>query len=69
MSEPKLYESVGTMAGTIEGKNGKPVEVVGILLPTGIGEECDEVYLSIPAAKALLIDLQGAIEACMEHQA
>jgi hypothetical protein len=64
----KIYDSVGTMAGTMEDPNGKPVEVVGILYPTGIGEECDEVYLTIPAAKSLLIDLQGAIEACMEHQ-
>lgn len=58
-----LYESVGIECGTAEGQ-----EVVGILYPTGIGEECEVKYLTLPAAKALLIDLRDAIEACMEHQ-
>lgn len=60
----KLYDEVGTSAGTTEGG----IEVVGLLFPTGIGEECEEKYLTLPAAKALLIDLRDAIDACMKHQ-
>jgi hypothetical protein len=67
MSEAPVYESVGTAGATFETPAG-PVEVVGILYPTGIGEECEERYMTLPAAKALLIDLRDVIEACMEHQ-
>jgi hypothetical protein len=48
----KLYDTLGIECGSVEGQ-----EVVGIMYPTGIGEECDRRYMTLPAAKALLIDL------------
>ena len=52
------YESVGTMVG--ECTTGELV--IGILLPTGIPDDFDNVFLTIPAAKALLIDLRDAVD-------
>lgn len=60
-----LYDDVGISCGTIE--TGQ--EVVGLLFPTrGEGDHCDGYYLTLPAAKALLIDLKDAIDRCMKHQ-
>lgn len=61
--EEKLWESVGIDCGTVGSQ-----EVVGIMYPTGIGEECEIRYMTLPAAKALLIDLRDAIKACEKHQ-
>jgi hypothetical protein len=63
-SDEKVYEEVGISCGTTD--SGQ--EVVGILFPTGIGDESEDRYLTLPAAKALLLDLREAIEVCMEHQ-
>ena len=73
MSEPlfegmrKVYDEIGTAAGNLGDEDGD--EVVGLLFPTGRGEDdCDEVFMTLPCAKALLIDLRDAIEACVKHK-
>lgn len=64
----KVYDAIGTSAGNIGDENGQ--DVVGLLFPNGSGDpdDCDEVYMTLPCAKALLIDLRDAIEACERHQ-
>lgn len=62
--EEKVYEEIGTAAGATE--DGQ--EIVGLLFPTGIGDETEDVFMTLPCAKSLLIDLQDAIQACMEHK-
>lgn len=65
MTNP-VYEEVGTSAGTI-GEDGQ--DVIGLLFPTGEGEDdCETRYMTLPAAKALLLDLRDAIEAAVKHQ-
>ena len=64
MNEAKVYDAVGMACGT--SPDGQ--ELVGLLFPTGIGEECNELYMTLPAAKALLLDLRDAIAACESHQ-
>jgi hypothetical protein len=69
MNEGKCYEHVGIECGTLE--NG--TEVVGILYPVGepipgIDPDLEAKYMTLPCAKALLIDLRDAIQAAEEHQ-
>lgn len=61
----RVWDEVGTSAGTFE-CDGKHVEVVGIIFPLGDDQE-ETRHLTIPAAKALLIDLQDAITAALDH--
>ena len=63
----QLYESVGIECGTVQTDKGD-AEVIGILYPTGVGEEVETVYMTLPAAKSLLIDLRDAIQACEHHK-
>ena len=73
MSEPDekpFYDDVGTCCGTIETPKGL-IEAVGLMyaLPNShIDDVYDERYMSLPTAKALLLDLRDAIEACEKHQ-
>ena len=65
-----IYSDVGITCGTFE-RDGQPVEVVGLLYPTettAIDGECEERHMTLAAAKALIIDLQEAVEVCMKHQ-
>jgi hypothetical protein len=68
MEEGELYSQVGLMCGTTEDPNGRPIEVIGLLFPTGIGDEEDVKLMTIAAAKALLLDLKEAIDIALEHQ-
>jgi hypothetical protein len=67
MAEGKYYEDVGFECGTLP----DGTEVVGLMFPlenSHIDDVWDMRYLSIPAVKALIIDLQEAITICMAHQ-
>lgn len=61
-----VWHEVGTAGATFVAGEDE-CEVVGIIYPMENGEE-DVRYLTIPAAKALLIDLRDAIAACQEHK-
>ena len=64
--EFQLWHEVGTTGGTfIAGED--ECEVVGIIYQMENGEE-ETRYLTIPAAKSLIIDLGDAIEACVQHK-
>ncbi len=65
-SESGLYEDVGTMAGTTE-VDGETIEIVGILFPDCYGGE-EIRCMTLPCAKALLIDLREAIECAIKHK-
>lgn len=65
----QLHEHVGIECGTAEGQ-----EVIGIMYPIASvveteNPECDTRYMTLPCAKALLIDLRDAIAECEKHQA
>jgi len=66
-----VYQCVGIACGTTP--DGQ--ELVGLMFPTGAPPvieteepEFDTKYMTLPAAKALLIDLRDAIEQCEKHQ-
>lgn len=62
-----VYDALGVMSGTYE-RDGKPVEVVGISYPLPYGDDVyEDKCMTLACAKALLIDLQVAIDACLEH--
>lgn len=63
-----LYEDVGVLAGTCEPVDGgEVIEVIGIIYPGPFGSE-DVRYMTLPAAKSLLVDLRDAIEAAIKHK-
>ncbi len=69
-NEERLYPSVGIECGTIELPTG-PVEVIGLMFAnetSHIDDVYELRYMTIPAAKALILDLKDAIDACMAHQ-
>lgn len=59
-----IYEHVGFECGTTPAGQ----ELVGLLFPTGVGEECEARYMTLACVKALLIDLRDALAACEAHQ-
>ena len=67
MTRAKLYEAVGVSAGTLE--DGR--EVVGLLLPkeNPVDEnDYEEIFFPLPVIKALLIDLQEAVDVAVKHK-
>lgn len=63
-----LYEDVGVLAGTCEPVDGgEVIEVIGLIFPGSYGEEIIR-YMTLPAAKSLLVDLRDAIEAAIKHR-
>lgn len=62
--EVKVWVAVGIECCTI----GDGSEAIGLLFPTGVEQECETRHMTLPAAKALLIDLRAAIAACEAHQ-
>lgn len=67
MINAKLYEAAGVSAGQLE--DGR--EVVGLILPkeNPIDQnDHDEIYFPLPVIKALLIDLQEAIDVAVKHK-
>ena len=61
-----VYEDVGILAGTTD--TGVPV--VGILLPKEDplhDDDCHEIIFTVTAAKALMVDLQDAINVAIEQ--
>jgi hypothetical protein len=65
-----LYSEVGVLGGScfIGGDDGGHViEVVGLIFPLAFGGE-KIYYMTLPAAKCLLIDLRDAIEECIKHK-
>ncbi len=63
-----LYEDVGVLAGTCEPTDGgEQIEVIGLIFPDNFGGE-NIRYLTLPAAKALQVDLRDAIEAAVKHK-
>lgn len=66
--EVEIYSDLGTMSGTYV-QDGKPVEVVGITYPLPYGEDAyEDRCMTLACTKALIIDLQDALDKCMEHQ-
>ncbi len=67
MAEGKFYEEIGFECGNLP----DGTEVIGLMFPlenSHIDDVFDIRYLSIPAVKALILDLQEAVEICMAHQ-
>lgn len=61
-----LFHDVGTLAGECVA-DGKKIDIIGIIYPTCEGGE-EVRCMTLPCAKALLIDLRDAIESAIRYK-
>ena len=62
-----VYDAIGVSVGQTE--DGQ--ELVGLMLPKDQPlneDDFDELFMTLPAAKTLLIDLRDAIDVAMKHK-
>jgi hypothetical protein len=71
MEESGLYTDVGVLAGSCYAgeteEKAKIIEVIGLIFPDNFGGE-NIRYMTLPAAKALLVDLRDAIDSAIKHK-
>jgi hypothetical protein len=67
MAWGKLIPAIGTTAGEIP-QDGKAVPVVGLIIPDEDGAEL-ELYMELPTAQSLLVDLNAAVQSSIQRQA
>lgn len=77
MDEVEIYEGLGVEVSDVYLPNDDGSEMsygmgIGLLLPTedenGNEDEPQKIYMTVPAAKALLIDLRDALNYVEEQQ-